>query len=131
MKGLQAAGAKRTMLLPVSAPFHTSLMRPAADRLAEHISATPFHTPAVPVVHNVHARTESDPETIRSLMIEQIYSPVLWVDCVQALASEGVDEVVECGPGKVLTGLARRIDHSLAAFATEDPRSLDIALAGV
>ena len=125
---LKAAGAKRAMPLPVSAPFHTSLMRPAADRLAGDIQATPFTPPKIPVVHNVHARTESDPEVIRALMIEQIYSPVLWVDCVQTLAGKGVDTVVECGPGRVLAGLARRIEKSINAFATEDPDSLDEAL---
>ena len=129
VEGLKEAGAKRAMLLPVSAPFHTSLMRPAADRLAEHIRATDFAAPQIPVIHNVHARAETDPDTIKALMIEQIYSPVLWVDCVQALTDRGVDTVVECGPGKVLSGLARRIDKSLVALATEDPASLDKALA--
>ena len=128
MGELKAAGAKRAMLLPVSAPFHTSLMRPAADRLADHIRATRFNSPTIPVVHNVHARTELDAGTIQSLMIEQIYSPVLWVDCVQTLVGSGIDTVVECGPGKVLSGLAKRIDKTVTAYATEDPSSLDQAL---
>jgi [acyl-carrier-protein] S-malonyltransferase len=125
---LKDAGAKRAMPLPVSAPFHTSLMKPAADRLAEHIHATQFSAPQTPVVHNVHGKTEADPEAIKKLMIEQICSPVLWVDCMQALVSRGVYVVVECGPGKVLAGLAKRIDKGFNAFTTEDCGSLDKAL---
>ncbi|MCK9505066.1 MAG: ACP S-malonyltransferase [Porticoccaceae bacterium] len=128
---LKEAGAKRAMPLPVSAPFHTSLMKPAADRLAEHIRATPFSVPQIPVVHNVHGKTEANPDAIKELMIEQICSPVLWVDCMQSLASSGVDVVVECGPGKVLAGLAKRIDKSFNAFNTEDSDSLDKALGEV
>lgn len=129
IEGCKAAGAKRALPLPVSAPFHTSLMRPAADQLAEQIMATPFAAPTVPVVHNVNAQTESDPEKIKALMIEQIYTPVLWVDCTNTLARSGATTLVECGPGKVLSGLCRRIDKSLAAFATETPAELDKALA--
>ncbi|MYM62174.1 ACP S-malonyltransferase [Pseudomaricurvus sp. HS19] len=125
------AGAKRALPLPVSAPFHTSLMKPAADQLAEHINATVFSAPQVPVVHNVNARTEADPERIKALMIEQIYTPVLWVDCTNALVAAGVAQVVECGPGKVLSGLCRRIEKSLAAQATETPADLDSALAAL
>ncbi len=125
------AGAKRALPLPVSAPFHTSLMKPAADQLAEHITATVFSAPQVPVVHNVNAKTEADPERIKALMIEQIYTPVLWVDCTNALVAAGVAQVVECGPGKVLSGLCRRIEKSLAAHATETPADLDSALAAL
>lgn len=131
IEGLKAAGAKRPLMLPVSAPFHTSLMRPAADNLAGHVHNTVFKSPTIPVVHNVHARTEADPVAIKALMIEQIYSPVLWVDCMKALSAQGVTHFVECGPGKVLGGLARRIDKSLAVFPTEDPVCLDSALAEV
>ncbi|MAT52356.1 MAG: [acyl-carrier-protein] S-malonyltransferase [Porticoccaceae bacterium] len=126
--GLKAAGAKRAVPLPVSAPFHTSLMRPAADRLAEHIMDTAFSAPSVPVVHNVHARTESDPEVIKTLMIEQIYSPVLWVDCIKTMVDQGIDTMVECGAGKVVGGLAKRIDKGLNVYATEDCDSLDQSL---
>lgn len=129
IEGCKAAGAKRAMPLPVSAPFHTSLMRPAADRLAQHIQTVEFRAPTVPVVHNVNASTESDPGVIRNLMIEQIYSPVLWVDCVNTLVKMGVDTVVECGPGKVLSGLVKRINRNINALATEDSASFDGAMA--
>jgi len=126
---LKEAGAKRAMPLPVSAPFHTALMRPAADRLAEHICATTFSVPRIPVVHNVHARTETDPKTIKTLMIEQIYQPVLWVACMHTLVGSGIESVVECGPGKVLAGLVKRIDKALTAHTTDDLASLGKALA--
>lgn len=125
---LKAAGAKRVLPLPVSAPFHTSLMKPAADNMAAHISNTVFNAPKIPVVHNVNAKTESDPEAIKQLMIQQIDSPVLWVDCVNALAAAGITTVLECGPGKVLCGLATRIDKSLTAFGLEDIAGLESAL---
>lgn len=127
----KAAGAKRALPLPVSAPFHTSLMQPAADSLAEKIAATKFSAPEVPVVHNVNAKTESDPEKIKALMIEQIFTPVLWVDCTKALIDGGVSEVLECGPGKVLSGLCRRIDKSLTAYSTDGVDDLESALAGL
>ncbi|WIO75475.1 ACP S-malonyltransferase [Porticoccaceae bacterium LTM1] len=129
IEACKEAGAKRALPLPVSAPFHTPLMQPAADKLAAQIEATEFKAPQVPVVHNVHAKTETDPAAIKALMIEQIYSPVLWVDCVNSLTAAGVDTVVECGPGKVLSGLCKRIERSLSALATEDVASLDAALA--
>lgn len=131
IEGCKAAGAKRAMPLPVSAPFHTNLMQPAADRLASEIMATEFSAPQVLIAHNVHAQTESDPEKIKQLMIEQISSPVLWVDCVNTLTSNGIDTVVECGAGKVLSGLCKRIERSLNSFATEDNASLAEALAAV
>lgn len=131
IEGLKAAGAKRAVPLPVSAPFHTSLMRPAADRLAEHIHATEFKAPVIPVVHNVHARVESDPAVIRELMIEQIYNPVLWVDCIQTMVAKGITSMVECGPGKVVSGLAKRIERNLNTYGTEDSASLEEALAAV
>lgn len=124
-------GAKRALPLPVSAPFHTELMRPAADRLAEHIEAIAFSAPQIPVIHNVHAKTESDPASIKQLMIEQIYSPVLWVDCVNALAEHNVELLVECGPGKVLAGLTKRINKAFAAAATDSSADLEKALAAV
>lgn len=126
----KAAGAKRALPLPVSAPFHTELMRPAANRLAEHIDNTPFAAPQIAVIHNVHARAEADPEAIKRLMIEQIYSPVLWVDTVVALVAAGVSTTVECGPGKVLSGLNKRIARDLDTQAMDDLASIDQALSG-
>ncbi|MBQ0711897.1 MAG: ACP S-malonyltransferase [Porticoccus sp.] len=131
INGCKEAGAKRALPLPVSAPFHTNLMQPAADRLASEIMATEFSTPEILVVHNVSAQTESDPERIKQLMIEQICSPVLWVDCVKTLTDNGVDTLVECGAGKVLSGLCKRIERSLNAYPSEDPVSLGKALSEV
>lgn len=125
---LKAAGAKRVLPLPVSAPFHTSLMKPAAEKMAAHIAATVFNVPAIPVVHNVNAKTEADPEAIKQLMIKQIDSPVLWVDCVNTLVAGGITSVIECGPGKVLCGLCTRIDKSLNAFSLEDLAGIEKAL---
>lgn len=125
---LKAAGAKRALPLPVSAPFHTSLMKPAGDHLAPAILATAFRAPGIPVIHNVHARAESDPDTIKALMIEQIHKPVLWVDCIETMVGGGITAMVECGPGKVVGGLAKRIAKGLTIFATEDVASLDEAL---
>ncbi|GIX30379.1 MAG: malonyl CoA-acyl carrier protein transacylase [Porticoccaceae bacterium] len=131
LEALRAAGARRAVPLPVSAPFHTSLMRPAAERLAREVRATPFRAPRIPVIHNVHAAPEADPEAIKELVIEQIHRPVLWVDCVRALAERGVEILVECGPGRVLQGLVRRIDRSLAAYAADEPAALEEALGAV
>lgn len=131
MVACKEAGAKRALPLPVSAPFHTSLMRPAAERLEEQIQATPFHAPQIPVVHNVTAGTESDPERIKALMVEQIYSPVRWVECVQTLSAQGVEIALECGPGKVLSGLNKRIDKDLTTLAIETPDELAAALESV
>lgn len=122
------AGAKRAMPLPVSAPFHTSLMRPAGEKLAEAIADITISSPEVPVVHNVHAQTEADPEKIRALLVEQIYSPVKWVDCVKTLLANEVERTLECGPGKVLSGLNRRVQKSLAVSNIEEPADLQAAL---
>tara|TARA_R110001599_G_scaffold353512_1_gene593466 strand:- start:64191 stop:65141 length:951 start_codon:yes stop_codon:yes gene_type:complete len=121
---LKEAGAKRALPLPVSAPFHTELMKPAGERLAEVIAGLPVTAPDIPVVHNVHATTESEPHRIKSLLVEQIYSPVQWTSCVEAIVQSGVSNIVECGPGKVLSGLSRRIDKSLQGFSLEDPDEL-------
>ncbi len=122
------AGAKRTLPLPVSAPFHTELMRPAAERLAEQIAATPFAAPRVPVIHNVNAAAQADPEQIKALMVEQIYSPVRWVDCVNTLSASGVAITLECGPGKVLSGLNKRINKDLDTLSMETPDDVQAAL---
>ncbi|MEQ9463897.1 MAG: ACP S-malonyltransferase [Haliea sp.] len=125
---LKAAGVKRAMPLPVSAPFHTVLMRPAGEKLAAALASVPLAAPAIPVVHNVHALPETNPERIRSLLVEQIYSPVQWTRCVQYMASQGVRHVVECGPGKVLSGLNKRIDGELCSYSLEEPAGLRDAL---
>ncbi len=123
------AGAKRALPLPVSAPFHTSLMRPAADRLAEQIAATEFKAPQIPVVHNVTAQTESNPEKIKALMIEQIYCAVRWVECVNTMSAAGITTTVECGPGKVLSGLNKRINSELTTLSVEKPEEIESVLA--
>lgn len=128
MEACKQAGAKRALPLPVSAPFHTSLMQPAAEKLAEHIEATVFKAPTIPVVHNVHARSEQEAQAIKQIMIKQIYSPVRWVACVNALQASGVQQVVECGPGKVLSGLIKRIQKDLHTFNTDDASALNEAL---
>ena len=124
-------GAKRAVELPVSAPFHTSLMRPAADNLAELVEATTFRAPQIKIIHNVNAQTETDPQAIKTLMLEQIYKPVLWVDCVNGLAAGGAEMLIECGPGRVLNGLSKRIDRNLKSLSTDDVDSLENALTSV
>ncbi len=124
----KASGAKRVLPLPVSAPFHTSLMHPAAENLAGLVNSTVFSTPQIPVIHNVHAQTESNPDAIKALMLEQIYKPVMWVDCVNELKAQGGKILIECGPGRVLNGLSKRIDRELTSYATDDLASLENAL---
>lgn len=131
MEACKAAGAKRALPLPVSAPFHTSLMKPAADRLAKEIDATQFNSPGIPVVHNVHAKAETDAQAIKNIIVEQIYSPVRWVDCVVALHNAGVTHTVECGPGKVLGGLVKRIQKEITNLNTDSEASLQEALASI
>jgi len=119
------AGARKAMPLAVSAPFHTELMKPAAEALQEHLSTIQFNPAKIPVVHNVHAQTESDPEAIKALMIQQICMPVLWVDCVNALSKTGVQSYVECGPGKVLSGLIKRIQKGAVVMASDSSALLE------
>jgi [acyl-carrier-protein] S-malonyltransferase len=121
---LKANGAKRALPLPVSAPFHSSLMKPAADRLRERLAATPLVAPRIPVVNNIEARVETDPARIRGALYEQAFGPVRWVDCVRAIQARGITHVIECGPGKVLTGMVKRIDPALVAGALYDPATL-------
>jgi [acyl-carrier-protein] S-malonyltransferase len=129
IEALKKAGAKRALPLPVSAPFHTELMKPAGEKLAEAIASIKITAPQIPVVHNVHARIETEPARIAALLVEQISSPVQWTACVQAMADRGAESFVECGPGKVLNGLIRRIDKSLKSFTVEEPDALAVALA--
>lgn len=122
------AGAKRALPLPVSVPAHSRLMQAAATRLGERLGAVELRAPRVPVLHNVHARTEPDIDALRSLLARQVASPVLWVDTVTAMAQTGVTHVIEIGPGKVLTGLNKRIAPQLECLAVNDPASLAAAL---
>jgi [acyl-carrier-protein] S-malonyltransferase len=127
MAAAKARGAKRAMLLPVSAPFHSSLLKPAAARLATRLAEVEFGAPAISVIHNVDVQPHATPDEIRRALAQQAASPVRWTDTVRALAARGVTHVVECGPGKVLAGLTRRIDESLTAFALTDAAALDEA----
>jgi len=121
---LKAAGAKRALPLPVSAPFHSSLMKPAAEKLRERLAATAIAAPRIPVVNNIEAAIETEPDRIRGALYEQAYGPVRWVDCIKAIKARGTGLVVECGPGKVLAGLVKRIDGELASAALYDPATL-------
>ncbi|MBU6272946.1 MAG: ACP S-malonyltransferase [Betaproteobacteria bacterium] len=129
--GAKQAGAKRALPLPVSAPFHSSLLAPAGLRLREALQGVRLSTPGMALVNNVDVAIETDPARIADALVRQASSPVRWVEVVQRLKAEGVDTFIEFGPGKVLTGLIPRIDKSLRAFAVFDPASLQAALAGV
>ncbi|MCP3723906.1 ACP S-malonyltransferase [Paraburkholderia sp. CNPSo 3272] len=125
----KAKGAKRALPLPVSAPFHSSLLKPASDQLREHLANVTLNAPQIPVVNNVDVAFETDPAKIRDALVRQAAGAVRWVECVQAIAAHGATHVVECGPGKVLAGLTRRIDGDLVGASVLDPKSLDEALA--
>jgi [acyl-carrier-protein] S-malonyltransferase len=124
----KAAGAKRALPLPVSVPSHCALMKPAADKLAVALHEITFNAPLVPVVNNVDVRAETAPEAIRSALVRQLYSPVRWTESVEFMAAEGVTLLLEVGPGKVLTGLTKRIVDTLTAAAVNDTASLSAAL---
>jgi len=128
---LKEAGAKRVVPLPVSAPFHCALMEPVKARLSEVLSGVKFQAPTVPVITNVEARPNTDASRILSLLVAQVSAPVRWVETVEELERLGVTKVVELGPGKVLSGLVKRIARGLEVFNVENPASLDKALAGV
>lgn len=121
---LRANGAKRALPLPVSAPFHSSLMKPAADKLQEKLASISFAPPQIPVINNIQVRVETEPDRIRAALYAQAFGPVRWVECVQALKDRGLGVLVECGPGKVLAGMAKRIDADLTGVALLDPASL-------
>lgn len=123
-EAVKAAGAKRALPLPVSAPFHSSLMKPAAEKLRERLAATPFNVPSIPVINNIDVAIESDPDRIRDALYRQAFGPVRWVECVQAIKNQGISTVVECGPRKVLTGMVKRIDPELEALALFDAATL-------
>ncbi|MDN3522244.1 ACP S-malonyltransferase [Halomonas ramblicola] len=124
----QEAGAKRAMPLPVSVPSHCALMEPAAERLAEAMEAIELRAPRYTVVQNVDAQAHADVATLRTRLIEQLYRPVRWTDCVEAMVERGAGVFIECGPGKVLTGLGKRIARGSKGLAVNDPDSLDAAL---
>ena len=121
---LKGLGAKRALPLPVSAPFHSSLMKPAADKLREKLAALTLGTPQIPVVNNIDVAAESDADRIRDALYRQAFGPVRWVECVQAIKARGVSHLVECGPGKVLAGMCKRIDAELTGLALYDPATL-------
>ena len=123
---LKTSGAKRALSLPVSAPFHSSLMKPAADRLKEQLASVQFAAPQIPVINNVYVAVETDAERIRAALYRQAFGPVRWVECVQAIKAQGLTTLIECGPGKVLAGLVKRIDPELAGAPLFDPASLAI-----
>ncbi len=121
---LKANGAKRTLPLPVSAPFHSSLMKPAADKLKEKLATVTFAAPQIAVVNNIDVAVETDPDRIRAALYEHDFGPVRWVECVQAIKARGLTTIVECGPGKVLAGMVKRIDAELTGRVVYDPGSL-------
>ena len=128
-----AKGAKRGVLLPVSAPFHSSLMRPAGERLAARLASVAVSAPQMPVLHNVDVAEHAEADAIRAALAKQAASPVRWVETIQAFAARGVTHVVECGPGRVLTGMSKRIDRNLKGFALDAGADIDtvrVALAG-
>jgi len=124
----KAAGAKRALALPVSGPFHCALMRPAAEALAERLESVEIAMPSIPVWHNASVAMAADVPEIRSLLVQQLYSPVRWVETVRTMAGLGVTHGVECGPGKVLAGLSKRIDKNITTMPVFDPAGLDKAL---
>ena len=123
-EALKAKGAKRALPLPVSAPFHSSLMKPAAERLKDKLASTTFAAPRIPVVNNIDVAVVSDPAAIREALYRQAFGPVRWVETVRAIRARGVSHIFECGPGKVLAGTVRRIDAEAVAGALFDPATL-------
>ena len=121
---LRANGAKRALLLAVSAPFHSSLMRPAAQALKEKLAAIVLSAPLVPVINNIDVAAETGVDRIRAALYRQSFGPVRWVECIRAIKARGVTHIVECGPGKVLAGLVKRIDAELTGAPLFDPTSM-------
>ena len=121
----KAKGAKRALPLPVSAPFHSALMQPAAERLRQYMQGIEFRAPRVPVINNVDVARYDDPAQVKDALVRQAYNPVRWVEIIQAFAAQGVTHVAECGPGKVLAGMTKRIDGSLESLALVDRASME------
>lgn len=128
IENCKAAGAKRALPLPVSVPSHCELMRPAAERLAQALADIEVKTPRYPVVQNVDAQSHDDVAVLSERLVEQLYRPVRWSSCVEEIKARDVSLCVECGPGKVLTNLSKRIDRSLVSLAVNDPETLGTAL---
>jgi [acyl-carrier-protein] S-malonyltransferase len=124
----KAKGAKRALPLPVSAPFHSSLLKPASDQLREYLAGIDVQVPSIPVLNNVDVAVVNEPARIKDALVRQAAGPVRWVESVQAMAAQGVTHVVECGPGKVLAGLTKRIDGNLVGASVFDPASLEETL---
>jgi [acyl-carrier-protein] S-malonyltransferase len=122
------AGAKRALLLPVSVPSHCALMTPAAERLTARLEDIEINKPFIPVLHNVNVAEAVDEDAIRSRLAEQLYRPVRWVETIQAIAARGIENIIEAGPGKVLTGLNKRIERKLNGTAVFTPEGLDSAI---
>jgi [acyl-carrier-protein] S-malonyltransferase len=131
MEACKARGAKRALPLPVSAPFHSSLMRPAADKLRGYLERVAVHEPAIALLNNVEVATRTQPAEIRDALVRQAASPVRWVETIQRMKQMGVTHVLECGPGKVLAGMVKRIDDTLQSHALADKASLEQALAAL
>ncbi len=131
IEACKARGAKRAMPLPVSAPFHSSLMQPAGVKLALYLKDLSIEGPKIPVVNNVDVKIEVTAERIKDALVRQAAAPVRWVETIRAMAAQGVTHVVECGPGKVLAGLVKRIDPKLQGIAAADRASLEAALAAI
>jgi [acyl-carrier-protein] S-malonyltransferase len=129
--GCKARGAKRALLLPVSAPFHSSLLRPAAERLAAGLAGVNFASARIPVINNVDVLIESEPDRIKDALIRQAYSPVRWVETIRKMAAIGITTVAECGPGKVLAGLSKRCADNLVSVALADLVALEAAVANL
>lgn len=124
-------GAKRAVMLPVSVPSHCALMKPAAERLAEILEDIPVQSPAIPVINNVDVEMPTDPDAIRDALVRQLYNPVRWVETIRKMQAEGVDTLIESGPGKVLVGLNKRIERRMPALPVYDPDTLAAALEAV
>ncbi|MCZ4064002.1 ACP S-malonyltransferase [Oxalobacter aliiformigenes] len=124
----KAKGAKRALMLSVSAPFHSSLLKPASDRLAEYMADLTFSVPQIPLINNVDVAILNDPQAIKDALVRQAASPVRWVETIEKMAGMGITHIVECGPGKVLAGLCKRINNSLTGEAIVDQASLDKVL---
>jgi [acyl-carrier-protein] S-malonyltransferase len=128
MEACKTKGAKRAMLLPVSAPFHSTLMKPAADKLATYLAKLALANPTVAVINNVDVAIETAPEKIKQALVRQAASPVRWVETIRKMADSGVTHIVECGPGKVLAGMVKRIAPGVKSLAAADRASLEEAL---